>query len=41
MTRTRADEERWVTLWEALGEAEHRETLRRERDDGEERRVGP
>lgn len=39
MTRARTDGERWVTLWEALGEAEHRETLRR--GQGEERRVGP
>lgn len=38
--RRNDDEERWTTAWEALGEAEHRETLRA-RGAGEERRVGP
>ncbi len=35
------DDERWSTTWEALAEAEHRETLRASRGAGEERRVGP
>lgn len=33
-------EERWATLAEALGAAEHRETLRAQ-GAGDERRVGP